>query len=261
MVRAQRTAGGLGAMVMQQGDVSALHLLEALLLSLPQTLLQSYLLVTAEISLITPAAVLCSSLSLLSLSWALVLHSRASCLILPGHLSMPPAALLCQLFWRAGMLWSRVATLVLFARAYHWWVFGVGGLHWLAASFWLVTQQSDIFKNPWHWRLFNCTLGAVHVFCFLNVKYGPSRFRMSAFYAVMLLENATLLLFASDFLQVASWDSMKISTAVLCSFLVGKRLKRAGNTGYQYGNPILFPIHFFSLFNFVLPRKNNVALI
>ncbi|KAK6488868.1 XK-related protein 5a [Huso huso] len=221
MVRAQRTAGGLGAMVMQQGDVSALHLLEALLLSLPQTLLQSYLLVTAEISLITPAAALCSSLSLLSLSWALVLHSRASCLILPGHLSMPPAALLCQLLWRAGMLWSRVTTLVLFARAYHWWVFGVGGLHWLAASFWLVTQQSDIFKNPWHWRLFSCTLGAVHVFCFINVKYGPSRFRMSAFYAVMLLENATLLLFASDFLQVASWDSMGTSTAVLCSFLVG----------------------------------------
>lgn len=64
-------------------------------------------------------------------------------------------------------------------------------------------------------------MGLVHVFLFLNVKDGPSRFRMASFYAFMLVENATLLLAASDFLSEASWDSMTLPTTVLCSFLLG----------------------------------------
>lgn len=60
------------------------------------------------------------------------------------------------------------------------------GFHWLIASFWLVSQQTDIIRSPGHWRLFNCILGALHVFFFLNVKEGPCRFRMTAFYVVGL---------------------------------------------------------------------------
>lgn len=37
-------------------------------------------------------------------------------------------------------------------------------------------------------------MGLVHVFLFLNVKDGPSRFRMASFYAVRLLMNSLLLL-------------------------------------------------------------------
>lgn len=40
---------------------------------------------------------------------------------------MPPAALLCQLVWRAGMLAARVTCLMLFARVFNWWVCGVAG--------------------------------------------------------------------------------------------------------------------------------------
>lgn len=40
----------------------------------------------------------------------------------------------------------------------------------------------------------------------------------------MLVENATLLLAASDFLSEASWDSMTLPTTVLCSFLLGESL-------------------------------------
>ncbi|XP_028653021.1 XK-related protein 5a [Erpetoichthys calabaricus] len=220
MIKTTGYAGNLGLIVMQQGDTAALHLMEALLLSLPQALLHGYLLVTTQISILIPAA-LSSGLCLLSLSWVLVLHSRASCLIRPGHVSLPPAALLCQLLWRICMLGSRITTLILFARAYHWWIFVVGGLHWLAASFWLGSQQSDIIRNPWRWRLFNCVVGAVHIFCFLNVKDGPSRYRAAAFYVVILLENAALLLLASDFLRLSSWNSLGTATLVLCSFIAG----------------------------------------
>lgn len=69
----------------------------------------------------------CCGLCVLSVSWALVLYSRACCLIRPGHLAMPPAALLCQLVWRAGMLGARVTCLMFFARVFDWWVCGVAG--------------------------------------------------------------------------------------------------------------------------------------
>ncbi|XP_035616541.1 XK-related protein 5a isoform X2 [Oncorhynchus keta] len=216
----QGTAGELGAAVMQQADVSALRLLEALVLTLPQTLLQTYVLAVTDVELDSPVAA-CAGLCLLSLSWALVLFSRACCLIRPGHLAMPPAALLCQLLWRAGMLGARVASLMSFARYFHWWTCGVAGFHWLTASFWLVAQQPDICTGPWRWRLFNAVLGLVHIFLFLNVKEGPSRFRMAGFYLAMLLENATLLVAASDFLSEKSWDSITLPTIVLCSFLLG----------------------------------------
>ncbi|XP_028858845.1 XK-related protein 5a [Denticeps clupeoides] len=216
----QGSVGELGTAVMQQADVAGLRLLEGLLLTLPQTLLQTYVLVATDVG-VSPPVALCCGLCLLSLSWALVLFSRACCLIRPGHLAMPPAVLLCQLLWRVGMLGARVASLMFFARAFGWWVCGVVGFHWLTASFWLVSQQTDICTGPWSWRLFNGALGMVHIFFFLNVKDGRSRFRMAGFYVVMLLENATLMLAASDLLNEASWDSLTPPTAVFCSFLSG----------------------------------------
>ncbi|XP_004083629.1 XK-related protein 5 [Oryzias latipes] len=220
VLRRQGSVSELGVVVMQQADVAALWVLEALVLTLPQSLLQAYVVVSTDVGITSPVAY-CCGLCVLSVSWALVLYSRACCLIRPGHLAMPPAALLCQLVWRAGMLGARVTCLMFFARVFHWWVCGVAGFHWLTASFWLVSQQPDICTGPWCWRAFNGVLGLVHVFLFLNVKDGPSRYRMASFYAFMLVENATLLLTASDFLSEASWDNMTLPTSVLCCFLLG----------------------------------------
>lgn len=114
------------------------------------------------------------------------------------------------------MLGTRVACLMFFARVFNWWVYGVAGeqesscdtfasamhievtelvfcfsvsagFHWLTASFWLISQQPDICTGPWCWRAFNGIMGLIHVFLFLNVKDGPSRFRMASFYAVRWL--------------------------------------------------------------------------
>ncbi|KAK3506993.1 hypothetical protein QTP70_034854, partial [Hemibagrus guttatus] len=206
--------------VMQQVDVAALRLLDVLLLTLPQTLTHTYALTGAEFGLVSPVA-LCSGVCVLSLSWALVLYSRACCLARPGHLLMLPAAFLCQLLWRAGLLSARFASLALFTRSFGCWIIGVVSCHWLIAAFWLVSQQTDICAGQWAWRGFNLLLGGIHVFLFLNVKDSPSRYRMAGFYTVMLLENATLVLAASDILTEASWESLTVPTAVLCSFLLG----------------------------------------
>ncbi|XP_054892877.1 XK-related protein 5-like [Poeciliopsis prolifica] len=206
--------------IMQQADVSALRLFEALVVTLPETLLQTYVLICTDIGVRSPASV-CFVVCLLSLAWALVLYARSCSLIRPGHLHMTPAAILCRLLWRVGMLGSRFAVLMLFTRIFKQWVLGVIGVHWLGATFWMVSQQTDVIRSTSRWSIFNLVLGAVHVFLFLNVKYGPSRYRMAAFYLVMFLEDALLLLASSWFFAMVSWDTVGIPAAIFCSFLIG----------------------------------------
>ncbi|XP_063771179.1 XK-related protein 5 [Pseudophryne corroboree] len=206
-------------LVMKQGDLLLLRLMETLLQALPHLLLQTYIYLTADHADIYAA---CSALlCLLSVSWALVSFSHFLCLLRPGHLCLPWASVLCQLLWRMGMIGTRVMALVVFTRVYHVWVFAVGGAHWLVMSFWLVAQQTDVIARPCYWRLFNILLGAVYVFCFINVRDGPSRYRIAIFYVIMLLENCILLLLATDFLQEAVWSNVRLSVAVMSGFLIG----------------------------------------
>ncbi|NXW66698.1 XKR5 protein, partial [Eurystomus gularis] len=171
-----------GEVLMQHGDVCVLRLLEALLQTLPHLLLQAYVVMAVDQAGFIPGV--SAGLSLLSLAWALVSYSHFTCLVKPGHLCLPATAILCLLFWRTGMLGTRVLALVLFARLYSFWVFAVAGVHWLLMSFWLVAQQTDIVAQPCRWRLFNCLVGAVYIFCYVNVRPGPSRHRVAVFYAV-----------------------------------------------------------------------------
>ncbi|KAM6950027.1 XK-related protein 5b [Lycodopsis pacificus] len=206
--------------IMQQADASALRLFEALVVTLPQTLLQTYVLICTDIGIKSPASV-CFVVCLLSLAWALVLYARACSLIRPGHIQMTPAAILCRLLWRVSMLGSRFAVLMLFTRIFKQWILGVIGVHWLGTTFWMVSQQTDIIRSTSRWRLFNFVLGAIHIFFFLNVKYGQSRYRMAGFYLAMFLENAFLLLASSWLFTMVSWDTVGIPAAVFSSFLIG----------------------------------------
>lgn len=50
----QGSVAELGAAVMQQADVAALWLLEALVLTLPQSLLQAYIVVSTDVGIMSP---------------------------------------------------------------------------------------------------------------------------------------------------------------------------------------------------------------
>ncbi|KAM6085500.1 XK-related protein 5 isoform 2-T2 [Theristicus caerulescens] len=210
---------GAGEVLMQRGDVCVLRLLEALLQTLPHLLLQAYVVVAVDPAGFIPGV--SAGLSLLSLAWALVSYSRFACLLKPGHLCPPAAAILCLLLWRTGMLGTRVLALVLFARLYSFWVFAVAGVHWLLMSFWLVAQQTDIVAQPCRWRLFNCLVGAVYIFCYVNVRPGPSKHRVAVFYAIMLMENTLLLLLATRFLQAELRNSLCVTGAVMSGSVIG----------------------------------------
>ncbi|TSO15216.1 XK-related protein 5 [Bagarius yarrelli] len=103
----------------------------------------------------------------------------------------------------------------------------------------VLTEAEFSLTSPgkWAWRSFNLVFGGVHIFLFLNVKDGPSRYRMAGFYTVMLLENVTLVLAASDILTDASWESLTVPTAVLCSFLL--EISHTVHHGAQAGSACL----------------------
>uniref|UniRef100_A0A673LHI1 XK-related protein n=1 Tax=Sinocyclocheilus rhinocerous TaxID=307959 RepID=A0A673LHI1_9TELE len=162
-----------GALLMQQADVSALLLIEALTLSLPQSLLKPFM-PWISLNFLQWSYVL-------NVSWFLVLYSRSCFLLRPGHLHMTPALI------------NGCFVVVSLNPC--------SGFHWLIMAFWQVSQQTDICINRGSWQLFNFVLGAMHIFLFLNVKDGPSRYRMTGFYLLMLLENTFLLLLASDSLN------------------------------------------------------------
>ncbi|XP_078503710.1 XK-related protein 5 isoform X2 [Lissotriton helveticus] len=214
-----RVASNSGEQLMKLGDLSVLRLLEALLQTLPHLLLQAYIYLALEETDLFPGV--SAGLSLLSLSWALVSYSRFMCLLKPGHLYMPWAALLCQMLWRMGMLGTRVMALAVFARVHHFWTFAVAGLHWLVMSFWLASQQTDIINKACYWKVFNILVGAVYIFCYINLRDGTSRCRVVMFYSVMLLENLILLLLATDFLQEALWSSVWMTLVVMAGFVIG----------------------------------------
>lgn len=50
----QGSVAELGAAVMQQADVAALWLLEALILTLPQSLLQAYIVLSTDVGIMSP---------------------------------------------------------------------------------------------------------------------------------------------------------------------------------------------------------------
>uniref|UniRef100_A0A8C0BJ14 XK-related protein n=1 Tax=Buteo japonicus TaxID=224669 RepID=A0A8C0BJ14_9AVES len=217
---AEKGAGArAGEMLTQHGDACVLRLFEALLQTLPHLLLQAYVVVAVDPAGFVPGV--SAGLSLLSFAWALVSYSCFSCLMKPGHLFPPAAAILCLLLWRTGMLGTRVLALVLFARLYSFWVFAVAGIHWLLMAFWLVAQQTDIVAQPWRWRLFNCLVGAVYIFCYINVRPGPSKNRMATFYAIMLMENTLLLLLATRFLQAELRSSLCMTAAIMSGSVIG----------------------------------------
>lgn len=61
--RMQDSVADLGVAVMQQADVAALWLLEALVLTLPQSLLQAYVVVSTDVGIMSPGNLILHSIA------------------------------------------------------------------------------------------------------------------------------------------------------------------------------------------------------
>ncbi|XP_075000954.1 XK-related protein 5 isoform X2 [Calonectris borealis] len=250
-----------GEVLMLHGDVCVLRLLEALLQTLPHLLLQAYVVVavdpasfvpgvSAGLSLLSLAWALVSysrfscllkpghlcppaTAVLCLLLWRTgMLGTRVLALVLFARLysfwvfavagktcdHLPHVPSCCQ---PQGRSWSCSALQPPPGTALPFQSLLLVGVHWLLMSFWLVAQQTDIVAQPCRWRLFNCLVGAVYIFCYVNVRSGPSKHRVAVFYAIMLMENTLLLLLATRFLQAELRNSLFVTGAVMSGSLIG----------------------------------------
>lgn len=130
---------------------------------------------------------------------------------------------LLHLFWRLFTISSRVLSLALFASLFHIY-FGIFVVvHWCAMAFWVVHGGTDFCMSKWEEVLFNMVVGIVYIFCWFNVKEGPSRFRMTVYYSVTLAENVALTAAWYTYRGPQTSDSyaLVVVCLVACSFALG----------------------------------------
>ncbi|KAK6179614.1 hypothetical protein SNE40_011932 [Patella caerulea] len=174
----------------QQNDISILRLIEAFMESAPQLGLQLYIvLTTLHIDWLTGISI---ASSLISLSWAVTAYTDALRLAYQTGYSRRWFGLIMHSLWRTCMTSARITALVLFSVVFKGWIFLVAGTHWLVMTIIISVQGTDFGDGCFETSMFRLVAGFIHIFCFLNVKDGRTRRRITAFYFLILLENAAL---------------------------------------------------------------------
>ncbi|XP_068620088.1 uncharacterized protein [Battus philenor] len=77
-------------------------------------------------------------------------------------------------------------------------------LHWIAMTLWIVVQRTAFCPNKLEETLYNIVMGFVYCFSFINLRGGPTRYRLMMFYTLMVTQN-----FGSLFLYVLLTDFEK----------------------------------------------------
>ncbi|VDI65530.1 Hypothetical predicted protein [Mytilus galloprovincialis] len=173
-------------------DVSLLRLIEAFTESAPQLVLQLYIML--KFSHYNWLIGVSTVLSLTSVAFSLTAYSDALKMAYKEHHTRSWFGVTILTLWQSWMLLSRVTALVVFSLVFQAWVFLGMGVHWIFMTFWITMQNAEYGDTACEKRLFNSISGFIYIFCFLNLKEGPSKSRMAAFYCFILAENALMML-------------------------------------------------------------------
>ncbi|XP_036437553.1 XK-related protein 6b [Colossoma macropomum] len=200
------------AMMFEYADVNMLRLLETFLESAPQLVLQLCIMIQKN----RAETLQCMSAvaSLFSLSWVLASYHKLLRDSRDDQKSMSYRGALVHLLWRLFTISSRALSFALFASVFHLY-FGIFVvLHWCAMAFWVIHGGTDFCMSKWEEVLFNMVVGVVYVFCWFNVKEGRTRYRMVAYYSLVLVENTVLTALWYAYRDPTTTDSYAAS--VLC---------------------------------------------
>uniref|UniRef100_A0A8C4RV37 XK-related protein n=1 Tax=Erpetoichthys calabaricus TaxID=27687 RepID=A0A8C4RV37_ERPCA len=211
------------AMMYEYADVNMLRLLETFLESAPQLVLQLCIMIQKNRAETLPCKGLCSLASLLSLAWVLASYHKLLRDSRDDKKSMSYRGALIHIFWRLFTISSRVLSFALFASIFQLY-FGIFVVvHWCVMAFWIVHGGTDFCMSKWEEVLFNMVVGIVYIFCWFNVKEGRTRYRMVAYYAVVLTENAALTFLWYFYRDPAATDSYAVPAlcGVFLSFATG----------------------------------------
>ncbi|KAK2584658.1 hypothetical protein KPH14_007004 [Odynerus spinipes] len=203
----------------EESDICMLQLFESFIGAAPQLVLQLYIIT------ILHDAPTCTSMSamasLCSLIWAIGTYIKAMHKISPNHSNESWIALMLQYLWRGGMLASRLAVLVLTAICLRKWFSLFLGLHWLFMTIWVILQNTDFCSTIWEERIYNCIIGLIYCFDFFNLCEGKSRYKVFAFYFVIVIENvSSLVIYMLNFKETTTIDIL----VVMIFFIIGGML-------------------------------------
>ncbi|CAN8031204.1 unnamed protein product, partial [Ixodes persulcatus] len=169
-------------MIHEDRDTALLALLESFMQSAPQLVLQLYILsdrydLRLQADALTVASQLASvGSSLFELCWSLASYHRALRRSVPDKQNMSRLGSALQFLWRLGTVAARSAALSLFASQYKYWLFPACIGHWGVMTVWVMHQGTRFCDGdsgrprPCREYLFNMLIGAIYLFCFLNVK-------------------------------------------------------------------------------------------
>ncbi|XP_076313785.1 XK-related protein 4-like isoform X3 [Tachypleus tridentatus] len=189
--------------IQEDRDTALLSLFESFMESAPQLVLQIYILAERGVvpqdlwTVIIQIASVTSSL--FELSWSLASYHRALRRSVQDKRNMTWGGTTIQFLWRYCTIAARVLSLALFASEYGYWMFPVCIGHWGIMTVWVMHQQTSFCdtetgeKRQCEEYLFNMVIGAVYLFCFLNVKDEPTRLKYLAYYIIVFIENSSMI--------------------------------------------------------------------
>ncbi|XP_032124268.1 XK-related protein 6 [Sapajus apella] len=204
------------AMMYEYADVNMLRLLETFLESAPQLVLQLCIMIQKNSAETLPCV--SSVTSLMSLAWVLASYHKLLRDSRDDKKSMSYRGALIHVFWRLFTISSRVISFALFASIFQLY-FGIFVVvHWCAMAFWIIHGGTDFCMSKWEEILFNMVVGIVYIFCWFNVKEGRTRYRMFAYYTIVLTENAALTFLWYFYRDPETTDSYAVP-ALCCVFI------------------------------------------
>lgn len=87
---------------------------------------------------------------------------------------------------------------------------------------WVILQNTDFCPTQAEEKLFDAIVGIIYIYCFFSLKEGQTRWRMSAFYTIMFVENVILVAVWYPFKKEDGWSTDAIVAIVFGAFFLGK---------------------------------------
>ncbi|CAL8253298.1 unnamed protein product [Arctogadus glacialis] len=208
-------------LMFESADITMLRLLEAFLKSAPQLVLQLSIIIHENTVL--PLQGLSASASLVSLAWMVASYQKVLRDSREDKLPMSYKAVVAQMLWHFFTIGARTVTFALFASVFQLY-FGIFIVsHWCVMTFWIIQGETDFCMSKWEEIIYNMVVGIIYIFCWFNVKEGPSRLRMAVYYSVTLLENVALTVawYTYRGTHISDFYALLVVCLVACSFALG----------------------------------------
>ncbi|KAG8195268.1 hypothetical protein JTE90_028419 [Oedothorax gibbosus] len=211
-------------------DVSLLTLVGSFIKSAPQLVLQMYIFTQSRIPINihtsrTQAVNIVTSLVQLSLAQSA--YHRALRRSSPLKHNMTKIGTFVQFFSHCCVIASRVLALASFATVFEHWTLVFCGVHWCLMTSWLVLMRTNFCAStsgqprPLEEFVFNVVVGVIYVFCFVNVKDEPTRWKYATYYFLIGIENLVLVILWYLYADRELWFRVPLLTAVILCLAVG----------------------------------------